>query len=504
MRQARLGSRYAFGALSLCSLGVASLALMTALSWTGSAQAQSRISIALGQSIEGELTDTDPRDENAALYDDYSIVLKRGDRVAVALDADDFDTMLRIGRTDADDFEELAANDDAPGHGLNSRITFGAPEDGTFVVRASALSSSGRGAYVLRVETAPPPAAAIPIRLGDRIEGRLNEDSGPGESGLRAVSYRFQGRGGQRLSILLSSDDFDTYLELFRERDGVVESLARDDDSGGDLNARISQSLPADGDYVIEARAFSDGVGDYVLELTETPPEPEPVALGFGQTLEGEITPSDPRDERNRGFDAYVLNGAQGRRVQIIMRSGDFDSYLRIGRAGEEFVTLADDDDGLGEGVDSRLTFSLPEDGDYVVRASPLSADGKGLYSIELADLGPEPEAGSILVGETARGTLSETDAMDAQGVSFDAYRIHLKTGDKVRITMVSNAFDAFVEVGRDEDDFEILASDDDGLSDTHARLDWTAEQDGWHVIRARSYSRGETGEYALTVERQP
>ena len=69
---------------------------------------------------------------------------------------------------------------------------------------------------------------------------------------------------------------------------------------------------------------------------------------------------------------------------------------------------------------------------------------------------------------------------------------------------MVSNAFDAFIDLGEDGEDFDSIANDDDGLSDTHARLDWTAPDDGWYVVRARAYGPNQTGAYALTVERQP
>ena len=40
--------------------------------------------------------------------------------------------------------------------------------------------------------------------------------------------------------------------------------------------------------------------------------------------------------------------------------------------ADGEFEALASDDDGLAEGTDSRLNFTLPSDGNYVVRAMPL------------------------------------------------------------------------------------------------------------------------------------
>ena len=54
---------------------------------------------------------------------------------------------------------------------------------------------------------------------------------------------------------------------------------------------------------------------------------------------------------------------------------------------------------------------------------TPYAADGKGLYSLELSDRGPEPKPGSLLVGATVRGELSDKDAMTDEGAYFDAYR---------------------------------------------------------------------------------
>ena len=51
---------------------------------------------------------------------------------------------------------------------------------------------------------------------------------------------------------------------------------------------------------------------------------------------------------------------------------------------------------------------------------------------------------------------------------------------------------------------FEVLGSDDDGLSDTHAKLEWTAPADGVYEVRAGTFQQGQTGAYALNVEKQP
>ena len=188
------------------------------------------------------------------------------------------------------------------------------------------------------------------------------------------------------------------------------------------------------------------------------------------------------------------------------MRSGDFDTVLRIGRAEGEFSALASDDDGLGEGTDSRLNYTLPEDGDYVLRASAYGPEGKGLYSLELIDRGPQPQPGSILVGATARGSLDDSDATAEDNSFYDAYRVTLKEDEKLTIIMASNEVDSFVVIGRpgEEGAFEVLGSDDDGLSDTHSKLEWTVPSDGTYEIRAGTFQQGQTGAYALIVEKQP
>ena len=114
-------------------------------------------------------------------------------------------------------------------------------------------------------------------------------------------------------------------------------------------------------------------------------------------------------------------------------------------------------DDGLGEGTDSRLSFTLPEDGGYVLRASPLGSDGEGLYALELIDRGPQPLPGSVLIGATARGNLTESDATAEDNSFYDAYRVTLKADEKLVITMVSNEVDSFVIVGRPQDDWGVL-----------------------------------------------
>lgn len=443
------------------------------------------------------------------VYDAYAFRARAGERFAISLDSEAFDPIVRVGRMGRNGtFEKLGENDDSSAGGLNSYLVFTAPSAGEYVIRAAPLNGSSNGAYTVGLRQGPPPLVTESLAFDATIDGRLSSQTAVNDNGQRADVYEFTGRAGQRIAASMSSTTFDTYLELFVQNDGngVRSSLMTDDDGAGEgTNSRLVYTLPSDGQYTLEARAFgrSEGTGAYKLKLEEVPPPPPPAALAFGATVQGEITTDHARDQDNRGYDAYAFTGQEGTRVQAIMRSGDFDTYLQIGSAEGEFSALASDDDGLGEGTDSRLTYVLPSSGEYVIRALPLYSSSKGLYSLELIDRGPQPLPGSILVGATARGTLSDEDAIAEGGAFYDAYRITLKSGDKLRITMVSNEFDAYLDIGREDEegDFTSVVSDDDGLSDTHAKVDWTVESDGDYVIRARSYSSGQTGSYALTVE---
>lgn len=461
--------------------------------------------LVLGATAEGSLAEGDPRQEGDGFYDAYGFRAQAGDRLALSMNSEAFDPVVVVGRLNGTEFEELGRNDDGPGRGLNSHLVFTAPTAGDYVVRATGLASNSTGAYTLGLEAGPPPAPTTPIAFDQPVEGELTVDDGLSDDGVRADLYRFTGRAGQRVQITMSSEVFDTYLALVQA--GQTTALEEDDDGAGEgTNSRISHTLEADGDYVIQARAFGEGVGAYSLTLVDVPPPPPPASLAFGGTIQGEIDDADPKDDANKHYDAYVVSAAAGQRIQAVMRSGDFDTYLEIGRPGDAWEALASDDDGLGEGTDSRLNYTATEAGDYVVRASPLGPDTTGVYSLELIDRGPEPTPGSLLVGATARGSLSEADTIAAEGGYYDAYRVSAKADEKLTITMVSNEFDAYVEVGSVSDDgtFESLAFDDDSLGDTHARLEWAPSTDGTYEIRARSFAPATVGAYALTVERKP
>lgn len=463
--------------------------------------------LGIGQEVRRELGRGDPADDEDRLYDAYRLRLSAGQRVQLDQSSDTFDAALSIGRMNAAGvFESLGSNDDGPDR-TNARLIFATPEAGDYIVRASSFAEAA-GDYLLIAAEGPPPAPNTPIALGGDVDAELTAEDPMDDHGHRHDAWRVTLAEDQRIEAVMSSNDFDAYLEIGTDGPAGFELIGEDDDGAGrGTDARVTLTAPAAGDYLILARSLSGtDAGDYELSVREIAPDPEPVALVAGSgVVQGEIGDDDATSEGGRRFDAYRLTATQDQRIRLVMRSGDFDTYLEIGSAEGEFSVLASDDDGLGEGTDSRLDFAVPEAGDYTVRASPLTSDADGLYSLELVERGPPPASGSIVVGGTVRGSLTEDSAINDVGAFYDDYAITLAEGQKLRLTLVSNAFDAvlyIVEAG-DVDGASItpVASDDDGLSDTHSKIDFTVEDAGDYVLRAAALAPGQSGDYVLTVE---
>ena len=106
--------------------------------------------------------------------------------------------------------------------------------------------------------------------------------------------------------------------------------------------------------------------------------------LAPGRTIEGQIADGDgtAADGAYR-YDDYLIRARAGQRLEAVMRAENFDAYLEVFRQGEGEV-IASDDDGLGEGTNSRLRFTADRAGTYVLRARTLAGIEGGAYSLAL------------------------------------------------------------------------------------------------------------------------
>ena len=103
--------------------------------------------------------------------------------------------------------------------------------------------------------------------VGETVKERLNEDNK-----YTGDRWYFSGTNGQDLEILLESDFFDAYLELY---DAGTDTLLAFNDNldGTTTNALINYTLTADGDYYIIVKTLeSSGSadGDYSLAVNDS------------------------------------------------------------------------------------------------------------------------------------------------------------------------------------------------------------------------------------------
>lgn len=346
--------------------------------------------IQVGQNVSGTLEEGDPTVLGRGRFRAYRFEGTRGQRLLATMQSSDFDTYLIVGRMVGPLMDEVRSNDDA-GEGTDSRLRVTLPENGTYLVVAQSYSEEGTGAFTLTLQTAPEPTTgqARAITMGQQATGELTEtDNVEDEADRMYDTYTFTGRSGQRIVALMESEDFDTYLNLGRMENGRFVSIATDDDGGEEgTNSRLSQALDEDGQYVIRASSYGAQGGAYTLRVEEriarAPAPPRP--LTAGQAASGELDENDAVLETDGSFyELWSYQGRAGEQLRIRMSSEEFDTYLAIGRMEGgcgDFEELATMDDG-GEGTNTLLEFTLPEDGEYVIRANSFSADQTGDYTL--------------------------------------------------------------------------------------------------------------------------
>src|ERR1700677_1645623 len=134
---------------------------------------------------------------------------------------------------------------------------------------------------------------------------------------------------------------WDPYLRL---EDAKKNRLADDDDSGGDLNARIIFSPPRDDDYRIIATSMY-GTGEYTLRVSVVP---KFQLLNKFVKFEDKLAVTDKIDDTRPGCycKVFQVNLAKGKTYTMDMISNQMDSYLRVEDAKKK--SLAEDDDSGG------------------------------------------------------------------------------------------------------------------------------------------------------------
>lgn len=220
--------------------------------------------------IPGQLLAVDPPDKTRNLPCKIHVVrLKKDQGYLIDMVSGDFDSYLRLEDTAGN---QLAQDDDGGGN-LNARIRFTAPRDDLFLVIATSCAG-GAGTYTLAIKSyVPTPVKLIELAApaankATEFQGQLQPQDPPDNSrNVPCRVHTVELKAGKRYVFDLISREFDAYLRLENPGGG---NLAEDDDSGGNLNSRITYQAPTTGRYRLVAMPLAGArAGQYTLRVTE-------------------------------------------------------------------------------------------------------------------------------------------------------------------------------------------------------------------------------------------
>lgn len=218
----------------------------------------------------------------------YAFTASEGDVVTISMvqEEDSLDPYIVLLGPDG---EVLAADDDSGEEAFSSLVEdFEIPADGSYYVLASSfglINSLARDNAALS-EDLPYSLTASGFSSPEDVEGDLSTLATVLEYGSSVQDtvtsdepiqyYTFSAEAGDVIDMSMSSDDFDTLLQIFGVDGGRV--YVNDDDDVSTNSAITGFEIPEDGVYLVfaadlyfnrAAEDFVDG-GDFELSLTES------------------------------------------------------------------------------------------------------------------------------------------------------------------------------------------------------------------------------------------
>ncbi|HEU0298661.1 MAG TPA: PPC domain-containing protein, partial [Longimicrobium sp.] len=286
------------------------------------ARAAAQGTIQPGQRVTGSLTASDPTLDDGSHYDVWRFQGQASHRYRVTLRSDDFDAYLAVGSSVGDECGGCETDDDGAG-GTDAEVQFTGSADGTYEIRANSYDADEVGGYVLMLEDEgvvdephEPADTGIPIALDQAVDGTLARgDEKVGSSYTDTYTYR--GRAGETITVSLSSEEFDTYIEMGQVDGGECTDMDSNDDGGEGTNSLLTIRLPDDGPYHIHVRSSGPGeTGAYTLRVESGSAAPTltvpPSPIAPDETVQGRLSSGDARAADGAYGDVWSYGGHQG------------------------------------------------------------------------------------------------------------------------------------------------------------------------------------------------
>jgi hypothetical protein len=241
-----------------------------------------------GRQVSGNLDAADGKLDDDSYFEVWYVQLSAGQKVTVTMRSSGFDTFLSLGAHQGSEAAE--SNDDFEEGSTDSRIEFTASTAGTYVIIANSLEAGMTGNYTLVAALegsqqvggmagdmiggmssgkGSAPSTNRVLTLGETRNSELTSEDQKLEDGSYYELWAFQGQAGSRVTITMRSGSFDAYLTI---RDAQGNELGKDDDSGGNTDAQVTITIPANGRFAIVANSLgADETGAYTIQVTRAP-----------------------------------------------------------------------------------------------------------------------------------------------------------------------------------------------------------------------------------------
>jgi hypothetical protein len=330
--------------------------------------------------------------------DDFTFEGRRGQEAVIDLRSSDFDPYLIVHTPSGEQFD----NDDYEGDASRSLIALVLDETGTYDVTVTSYQKGESGDYTLLMDVGEPVEPA-----GLREEnGTLGRGDGTLDDGEYIDIYEFTGRPGQRVTVDLRSNDFDTYL-ILEDPNGDHEE---NDDADDTTDSLLVTNLTESGRYRVGVTSYEAGeTGAYRLTIDQVnapagrPQQNRDVeTLTVGRTSDGELEFGDQTLETGEYQDTYVFDGLAGQSVHVEMTSSQFDTYVGLMTPTGDLI---ENDDFEGSTSRSVVELDLTETGRYRVVATSYAAAEAGRYRLTVnTQAASSTSAGGIFAGGNRSG----------------------------------------------------------------------------------------------------
>lgn len=340
--------------------------------------------MSVGDSVVGSLDANAATWRNTAFpYALYTFRAKKGQPLTARLRADSGTVDVTIGRISNNEFT-------SPAHTtVTSTAQFTPTEDGEYAVR---IMASRPTPYVLHLNEYAPERVRV-AQIGRQLTGVINPR--PAGAPLPYEAWSLRADKNERLSILLTSPDFSTFLELDR-RD--ADSLVRVATNAQGTASKIEVSAPLTGEYQIRIESANSSGGSYTLRvdtLARIERQVRRSTIAGGQEIRSTLSETDSTLDDGSPFQEWTYQVKQPKeRVVFTMRSQLFDTFLSVGRMeGGRFVEFSSNDDAPGDTTNnhvSRVMIVAPAPGTFVIRANSMAINQHGAYTLRAGP--PETE----------------------------------------------------------------------------------------------------------------